>query len=345
MEPDDQSITELSRHWAKTEGMRFFEKNVEAFVHAVLSDGAVPVLVPQCTLATARLPRSLRKRIAYHWIALDHANLVAVNEAMVEVLRTVADRHGVPFIDPCASMNGRPEYFRDHVHMNPDGSRMLARFLARALTPAISARVGAGSDQRHSSFLVGYWPCDRLVDGFVRDRGPHGLHGKARGGVRLAVGRPPTGHSIEEDNSALQLDGRTGEVVVEHSAALHLPRRFALTAWIKLDAAAWEKPSMGVIVKGGEYYLVLKKGYPAFRGYGLDPPRWYAADTRAPLQQWARLVARYDGSQLTLQIDDDVVLSQPASGNLQTINSPLTIGGLNGNFAGAIDEIRIEELP
>ncbi len=64
---------------------------------------------------------------------MDHKSLVAVNEAMVEVLKSISRQRGVPFVDLRHKMNGKIEYFRDHVHLDPKGSRKLSDLLASEL--------------------------------------------------------------------------------------------------------------------------------------------------------------------------------------------------------------------
>jgi hypothetical protein len=62
--------------WLRTPGMIYWRRNLEAFVHAVNDDGALPVLVVQTTLAKADNNEELRSRLAYRWVQLDHAKLV-----------------------------------------------------------------------------------------------------------------------------------------------------------------------------------------------------------------------------------------------------------------------------
>lgn len=130
--------------WESTPGVGYFRHNVAALVREVLADGAVPVLVAENTLATRRTPESLRKRIAYQYVGLDHEGLLEVNAAVAAVLRRVAAEQGVPFVDLRAEMNGKRPYFNDHVHMRPAGSARFAELLARELAAIIRERRGAG---------------------------------------------------------------------------------------------------------------------------------------------------------------------------------------------------------
>jgi lysophospholipase L1-like esterase len=125
--------SELRSVWSETPGMQYWKKNVEAFVFTVLSDGATPVLVAQATLAAPHSSEKARRLISYGFVKLDHENLLAANEAMVDVLRDIAERFGVPFIDLREEMNGHDEYFADHVHMFPKGSQQFSKLLAEKL--------------------------------------------------------------------------------------------------------------------------------------------------------------------------------------------------------------------
>ena len=124
------SPSDLKKAWAETPGMSYWKKNVEAFILEVRSDGVLPVLIAQATLTAPGLQEEMKRKIAYHWIYVDHSNLLAINEAMVEVLGDLAQKYKIPFIDVRKKMNGRADYFNDHVHLKPEGSSVLARELA-----------------------------------------------------------------------------------------------------------------------------------------------------------------------------------------------------------------------
>lgn len=320
--------------WSESPGLRFFESNVDLFVHAVLADGATPVLVAQNTLVTRDLPVRLRKRVGYQFIGTDHETVVAINEAMADVLRRIAEKHGIPFVDLRSRLNGRPEYFRDHVHLTPEGSLVFARLLADQLADILPPSAASVSDRESNpGTLVGRWPLDEILVGCTRDLGPSRLHGRLKGHVALST----AGHRA----NAFDFNGENAEIVVDHSAALHLDGAFLIEAWVRIEPAALARESMGLVIKGGEYYLVLRNGRPAFFGYGLHPQGWQIAREQIPVERWARVAASFDGQSQRLMIDDREVLAVKTSGRLNAIDSPLTIGGLNGFFLGQMDEVRI----
>lgn len=335
---DSQTTAEASSlidQWAESPGMRFFESDIELFVQAVVSDGATPVLVAQNTLVTSDLPEQLRKKIGYRFIDTDHENIVAINEAMVDVLRRVAGLHKTPFVDLRSQLNGREACFRDHVHMSSEGSLAFARLLAIEMARVMHCETPGNTPvaEGWQGDVVGHWPFDEVLAGYARDVGPSGLHGRLNGRIDIST----EGHRA----GALVFNGEDTEVVVENCADLHLGDDFKIETWVKLEPSSFERESMGLVIKGGEYYLVLEHGKPAFFGYGLKPKGWQVAEEAVPVDRWTRVAASFDGKMLRLMIDDREVLAIAAEGHLDAIDSPLTIGGLNGYFLGQMDDVRI----
>jgi len=104
--------------------------------------GATVVLCTQPRLPVAASPDSIRARIGYDYVGLDHAGLVAAFEATDRILREVAAEKNVHLLDLHAVLSGRPELFDDHVHFTRDGSRAVAEVVADALRPIIENRTG-----------------------------------------------------------------------------------------------------------------------------------------------------------------------------------------------------------
>jgi lysophospholipase L1-like esterase len=129
---------EPTRDWTVTPGIEFFRRNVEDLVDRVRRDGARPVLLVENTMARQDMtPEDRFKTIKYEWVDVGHGDLLAVNEAMVSVMKQVGEKENVPVIDLRHAINGRPEYFTDHVHLTPAGSEALAAALAEALRPLL----------------------------------------------------------------------------------------------------------------------------------------------------------------------------------------------------------------
>lgn len=139
--------SDLDVDWENTPGMMFWRRNLQDFVHTVRADGAVPVLVVQATLVTPQLSDELRERVRYKFMDLGHKDVVELNELMVRVLQQVAQEERVEVIDVREGINGRGEYFTDHVHLSPAGSEAVAVAVSQALG-AVLQRVGANGGVR-----------------------------------------------------------------------------------------------------------------------------------------------------------------------------------------------------
>ena len=129
---------DLDVDWMASPGMGYWKRNLKDFVHAVETDGAQPVLMAQATLVTEDLSQELRQRVRYKFVGVGHADIVQINELMVQTMREVAEEEGVPMIDVRSSLNGRSEYFADHVHLSPKGSAVLARVAAPVLAQTLN---------------------------------------------------------------------------------------------------------------------------------------------------------------------------------------------------------------
>lgn len=119
--------------WAATPGVEYYRQNVCRFVALARESGAVPVIVAEATLVSPSLPEAERRRVVYSFVSLDHASLVALNEAMADAARACAEASSVPFVDPRPRMNGVSSYFLDHVHLSEAGSEVLGEIVAEAL--------------------------------------------------------------------------------------------------------------------------------------------------------------------------------------------------------------------
>ena len=119
-------------------GLEYFRKNVESFVQAALSDDVTPVLLAQNTLVHSELPQELHRKVAFQWVQLSLAEMVEYNNLMVKVLAEIAKKYKVPIVDLREQINGRSEFFVDHVHMSPKGSEFFSGLLAQELAKKIT---------------------------------------------------------------------------------------------------------------------------------------------------------------------------------------------------------------
>jgi lysophospholipase L1-like esterase len=137
-------VETASVSWAKTAGMTYFKENLERFVQEVQNTGAEPMLVAEAVLFSPDLTAEDRERINYKLVGLKHDELIRVADTMAETMKAVAQDQGIVFLDPRPDMNGRPEYFIDHVHLSEAGSQALAEIVAAKLTEAIRTHSPSG---------------------------------------------------------------------------------------------------------------------------------------------------------------------------------------------------------
>jgi lysophospholipase L1-like esterase len=129
-------------------GPEQYELNIRSFVDIVRNMGAVPVLATQAALVSPDNDEEQRARMGYDYQLLDHPSLVAAFEDTYRIVRSVAVEESVPLLDAAAAMNGRSEYFTDHVHLSDEGSRVLAELLADRLTSVLELERGQVGQRR-----------------------------------------------------------------------------------------------------------------------------------------------------------------------------------------------------
>lgn len=120
-------------------GLAQYTIDAEMFVRVAQFMEAVPVLVTQARLATFESTDEARAMIDYRYNLLTHDGLVRAYAATDSILRVVAERTGAVLLDGSTPITGKIEYFVDHVHLKPEGSRLLAEIVARKLEPIVAA--------------------------------------------------------------------------------------------------------------------------------------------------------------------------------------------------------------
>lgn len=315
----------LVAKWADSPGMAFFKNNVLAFVQAVKSDGALPVLVAQITLAVPELSAEAAGKIAYQFIGLDNDNLVAVNDAMVDVLRQVSRQEGVPLIDLRKSFNGDLRFLKDHVHMSRLGSEVFAEGLAQALLPVLAERGCASTGVCEGPGMAVRWAFDE-EGGKGSPSLDTAYHVQLVNGARIEDGR-------------LVLQDDKSRAVVKSDSIFNLPEDFSISATIEADPHHPEQ-SAGLVIKPQSYRFAIRKGRLAFYGYGIKPQRWIVGP-EVPVGEAVGVGVRVKEGVLSFVLGDDVVRARGIAGKLTETGSNLKIGFGLGVFKGAIDDVRI----
>lgn len=179
----------------------------------------------------------------------------------------------------------------------------------------------AASSASQTPSLVGYWP----LDGGFQDRSGAGHHGQ---GQDVGFARGVKGQSAAPTAS---------RIVVPSSPKLQLFPGIVIDCWVYFD----RQPDtyIHLVHKEQEYQLRVdhprEGGQFAFFMYleGWEP-RIRAC--RPEAGKWHHLVARWTGTEISLEVDGKVSSTKRVGRFVQT-ESPLTFGGLPGK----IDEVRI----
>ena len=193
----------------------------------------------------------------------------------------------------------------------------------------------------NSSFsaLVGYWSFDQGDS--VKDLSGNNNHGKIQGKPRSVTGKIKT---------ALELNGSSDWVSVEHNASIANFDQLSISAWIKL-------------IKVNAWTAVIEKGVHENWSYGffLEPDStlsFYVSqkgnklaccigDYKIKPAEWYHIAGTYDGKLAKLWVNGKVEAEMAATGPLHpTDGLPLAIGARGKGdgesfFNGIIDEVTL----
>ncbi len=152
---------------------------------------------------------------------------------------------------------------------------------------------------------------------------------------------------------ALSFNGANSWVTINDSPSLHLTAGMTLEAWAWPTAPASGRSALMVKERAGGLAYSLDAADGA-----NQPPASYVDiantdyDSKGgpglPLNTWSFLTGTYDGSNLRLYVNGQLVNTLGASGPITTSAGPLRIGGdalLGEYFQGLIDDIRVYNRP
>jgi len=115
-------------------GLKQYKINVEMFVDLAINIDVVPILVTQARLVARDNTSEDKSRIGYDNQKMKHAVLVKAFEETDDVIMSVAKSKNVPVvINASEKMNGKSEYFSDHVHLTDAGSNRLSVIVSEHL--------------------------------------------------------------------------------------------------------------------------------------------------------------------------------------------------------------------
>lgn len=113
-------------------GPKQFALNLRLLADISRDIGAVPVFITQARLPTESNEDEVAHLIAYELVLLSHEGLIKAFAATDAAIEAVAEEKEVPLID-LSDLNGRTDFFLDHVHTTTVGSRAIAERVATAM--------------------------------------------------------------------------------------------------------------------------------------------------------------------------------------------------------------------
>lgn len=136
---NEGAVSNKARHTSDfSPGLAQYHLNIIAAVKLIEAMGAKPVLAIEERLVSANNSDSEKKLIQYVVAGVEsHDELVYLYKSCDSILKTVASEHNIPLIDAGGVVSGSLQYFADHVHTTPEGSRKLGELYARFFLDSI----------------------------------------------------------------------------------------------------------------------------------------------------------------------------------------------------------------
>ena len=184
--------------------------------------------------------------------------------------------------------------------------------------------------------MVAYWPFDEKTGTTVYDYSENGYDG-------TVVNTDMSTASINagKSNSCFRFDGVDDHVVVEGLDAEM--SEMTISAWIY--SVDWNS-NRRIIQKGGdgsEYRLLVERSNFVFQIGSTS----LLVSELPPTGQWVHIAAVYDGSNMSVYYNKELMLSTPLTGMVSTGSNDLYIGtkaedsASTDRFNGVIDELKI----
>jgi hypothetical protein len=165
------------------------------------------------------------------------------------------------------------------------------------------------------------------------------------------VGNPQWKPTDGKINGALEFDGLGDFVEIRNEPAFDLTGTITIAAWIKVNA--FDKRWQAIVTKGDTSWRLQRTAEEdnlAFHCTGIESiaGRWtYGIEGKKGVNdgKWYHVVGVYDGFTIFLYIDGALDNSSPASGDIQTNDFAVNIGGnseqIDREWNGLIDEVCI----
>ena len=146
--------------------------------------------------------------------------------------------------------------------------------------------------------------------------------------------------------TALNFNGTSNLVLINHSSSLALDTGMTLEAWVMPTAAqsGWRT----IMQKETDAYFLHASGnaplQPTAGGTFNGAVDYFASPSALAVNAWSHVAVTWDGSIMRLYVNGVEVANHARTGTLQTTTTPLRIGGNSPYgefFLGRIDEVRI----
>jgi hypothetical protein len=149
--------------------------------------------------------------------------------------------------------------------------------------------------------------------------------------------------------NALSFDGVNDMVTVQGDQALALASAMTLEAWVRpTDVTGWRTVMLMENAPTASYYLYANDpnlNRPAAYYESGANVRLINGTTTLPANAWTHLAVTYDGANMRLYVNGELVRTVARAGAINSGIGPLRIGGNtvwpNEFFRGLIDEVRI----
>ncbi len=206
-------------------------------------------------------------------------------------------------------------------------------------------------DNESGDGLIGYWDLNETVlNGTAIDRSGLGNNGQ---GTNFAS---PTGPSSDTPDTnfnnpgSYRFDGVNDFINVPENESLRLTEgTYSQSVWIK--PTSYDNNYRGVIgyqlgtSVGTRYPFIYVRNDEITVGFGTGGNTWkgVVADKSITINAWNHVAVTFDGTTMTLYVNGEVVGTNSNFGGSKppTNFAQLTIGRINNQFIGQIDEVRM----
>ncbi len=225
---------------------------------------------------------------------------------------------------------------------------LVADFVAAPLSPSNQALAAAACSPRQSSYsgvvsstpgLVGYWRVGESSGTVACDSTANHDNGTYLGSVTLGTPGAISG----DPDTAVTLDGSSGQVSVPSASSLNVGDNFTIEAWVKRGASKTESNEVIASKQEGSWALMFNEADQLTlrrSTYGnIATANVATTDTTS----WHYVVATKNGSSVHLYLDGTDVTGTVANQTLTNNTLPLAIGQSSSTsyLKGSVDEVAL----